>query len=438
MATLSIPGSLTLEAVMRLSGALWQTEDVIELRVPNDISTRSLLAYPACMQAVITWGQRPGPRPLKTNFPSDKEAITRLLMRNEIVLLACIYATNISNNTGEDITLLVHRLLNTVVKVKGEFPQKSEGRSVGSSRSVIAVDHVPDFSAPPELYRRVTRDGRQQALIDEQTSSQYVHENLSSTALERLQDVKLPLGLKVLQMSQLSSKNLGHNVETGNNLGRILFELVQNTHSHARNRVDGRRLERSVRLVHVRSTRETRQSLLTANPDDQELTDYLRKLPLDLPVGHRSSNHEMRNSDDTLRFVVVSVLDSGPGIGPTEAWAAGERSPSLSPNVEKEHLLRALQKETAGMARPLRGIGLRRVQRLLTEVGGYARLQSGYSQLTRNFVSSDFQENQNQSHVWTHSALGANNLHNQGEFRTSGTLVSMVIPVYRLGGRKSG
>lgn len=437
MVRLSVPANLSLSAAIDLLDALWAADEVVELGIPNEIRTRSLVAYPAFMQAVITWGKRRGSRPLITNFPEDKEIISRFLQRNEIALIACVYATHIYNRDGQDVTLMIHSLLPHAVEGKSQLPQREEGQSLGSSRSIIAIDHVTQFSAPPELYRSVWRGGRMTSLIDEQTAAQYVHENLSGEALERLSEVRLPLGLKILQMSQLSLKSLGDNIEVGAHLGRILFELVQNTHLHARHEVDGRSLERSVRLVHVRSIHETRHQVLGANQEDPDLVSYLKALPSDFPVGHPGSVNEARNEHDRLRFVIVSVVDSGPGIGAKEAWASGARTGITSPSAETEHLVHALRKDTAGMGRPLRGIGLKRVQQLLSEVGGYARIQTGFSTITRNFIEAGYGDVEDQSAAWNLSSLGKNETENTSEFRVEGTLITMVIPVYRLGGRKA-
>jgi hypothetical protein len=331
---------------------------------------------------------------------------------------------------------MIHSLLPKAVSEKSQLPQKADGQSLGTSRSIIAVDHVTEFAAPQELYRFGWRAGRKSALIDEQTAAQYVHENLSGEALERLHEVRLPLGLKILQMSQLTPHSLGHNVETGSHLGRILFELVQNTHLHARHEVDGRSLERSVRLVHVRSIHQTRQKMLIANSEDPNLASYLKSLPSDLPVGHPASAEVAKAESDLLRFVVVSVLDSGPGIGAKEAWASGMRS-EISASTETQYLLEALRKDSAGMGRPMRGIGLKRVQELLSEIGGYARMQTGNITLSRNFIGSHYGVVQDQSQAWNLTTLGATRQPMQNPLRVSGTLITMVIPVYRLGGRRA-
>ena len=433
---LSIPANLNLDAAIDLVGALAKANEVVELRIPNEVKTLSLVAYPAFMQAVVTWGQRRGERVLRTNFPNDKEIVARYLRRNEIALLACIYATSIYGKGDENLTTMIHSLLSQTVSEKSELPQKADGQSLGTSRSIIAVDHVNEFAAPQELYRFGWRAGRRSAFIDEQTAAQYVHENLSGEALERLHEVRLPLGLKILQMSQLTPHSLGHNVETASHLGRILFELVQNTHLHARHEVDGRALERSVRLVHVRSIHQTRHKMLVANSEDPDLASYLESLPSDLPVGHPASAEEAKVESDLLRFVVVSVLDSGPGIGAKEAWASGIRS-EISATTETQYLLEALRKDSAGMGRPMRGIGLKRVQELLSEIGGYARMQTGNSNISRNFVDSHYGTVRDQSQAWNLTTLGANRQSIQDPPRVSGTLITMVIPVYRLGGRRA-
>lgn len=400
------------------------------IRIPNTITTRSLTAQPALFQAIITWGQRSTDRFLVTYLGNNQDANLRALERNECLLVACLFASRIDNVSGSDITLEIKSLLPKVLERKLDLPQKRSGTKVGSVRSVIAVDHLPDFAFPAALYREGAGLGGDVFGIDEKTKPKYFLHGLENRSQQELDLIKLPLGFKICTMSSITADPKIN--EAAVLLGEALFELFQNTHVHARKRVDGTSIEKSLRMIHVRAIEEDRISLLSADEEDTELAIYLSRVPANAPVNFSHQPAELPAPEDHLRFVAVSVIDSGPGIGPRESWTSGNQSRELNVEDDVHYIKNALAKEGTGLGRPMRGKGLQNVQELMSMLGGFARIGTAKTTASRDFLAHPFVQGEQRDAYWTYRSLVPKVEQSDPEIGASGTVITMVLPIYKL------
>lgn len=425
-----IPSSLSNDAADRLLKILAEESSPPTLRIPSKIKTRSLTAQPALLQAIITWGQLGSKRHLSTFLTQDRDLTLRTLDRNECLLTACLFATEIADAGGVDITLNIKALLPLVLKDKTDLPQKRSGQRVGTSRSIMAVDHMPRFAYPLSLYREGSTYDEEPFVIDDKVKPKYYLPGLENRTQEELDTIRLPLGFKACDMSQVASDPVIN--EAAVPLGEIIFELFQNTHVHARKRVDGTNLEKSVRMLHVRALEERRGDLLSVDPDDAELRSYLENVPALAPVNMNRGRLAESLLNDQLRFVVVSVLDCGPGIGPRESWTSGNQSNALSQVDDVAYIKAALAKRGTTLGRPLRGKGLQNVQALLSMLGGYARISTGTTKISRDFISRPFGRGDSEADRWVFENLVQASDGESDQIGTCGTAVTMVLPIYRL------
>lgn len=424
---LRISGSLTNDDANKLLRLVATGPSSPTLQIPSNIRTKSLIAQPAVLQAIITWGQHGPKRRLATYLGQDREATLRTLGRNECLLTACLFATEILDGGGEDITLEVKSLLPLVLRDKADLPQKRSGQSVGSVRSIMAVDHMPLFAHPLSLYREASTYDDEPFVIDDQVKPKYYLPGLENRRRDELDSIRLPLSFKVCAMSQISDDPALN--EAAVPLGEIIFELFQNTHVHGRKMVDGTAIEKSLRMIHIRAVEEQRNELLATEPGDGELQKYLMNVPALAPI-NMSYRPVVENApDDQLRFVVVSIVDSGPGIGPRESWTSGNQTAVLTAAENVAYVKAALAKEGTTLGRPLRGKGLYKVQSLLSMLGGYARISTGTTVTSRDFISRPFGAADSTSDHWVFESRFQDE---EGRIGTSGTCITLVLPMYRL------
>lgn len=345
------------------------------LYVPSKVSFKGTVAASLATQAVITWGTKPAAAVLQTNLDVDAPRVSEALERNAPLLTAIHLARTVIDAAGNDITDRARALAEAATASSSDLPQLGTGVSVGTNRTVMAVDHIPDFEKPRGLYPHPA--------LDEAARPFYAgYDRMDVSKLRG----RAPLGHRALGVGPLNPEGFGDKYSaTGRALGMLLFELVQNTDLHARRTARGHTLPKSVRLVQLRGYSQTRTTM-SQTSDRNDLSNYYQRVP---SVG----------GDDQLRFLTVSVLDSGPGLARTLLARENEFSPT--PDKELEYFLRALRMTSRGRTRePMRGMGLRRVQRFLSALGGYARIRSGRFEVYRDFTRFPYLEGADDERFW--------------------------------------
>lgn len=430
---LSVPAQVKSEVAEELLTEVERGEAERILRLPNQVKTTSLYAFPALIQAVLTWGKRSRTRVLSTYLTADPARDMEILERNEVLLVACWHATKVINQRGDDITFDVRKILRAVTRNKQDIPQKRSSQAVRPSASVIILDGDSEFGHPESLYRALGTDAHEAYLIDELTKPKYFMDMPEGERADLFMKRRLPLGVKACQLTNMPVGTLGARINhLAKPLGRILFELVQNTHVHATKDVTGNLIWGSIRMVHVKAIEGFRSKLTESESADRSSGEFFSQLPASNYV--RKDGSEMPADalkDDYIRAIAVSVIDSGPGFGPKEAWSSGRRNDHLDLDDEVSFALSALRKVGTTVERPLRGRGLRDVQRLLTEYGGYCTIRSGRFSATRNFRTHPFSDTASDPSLWTVQELGYREDARSVDVSPVGTAVTVVVPIQR-------
>lgn len=415
MVGLRVPQKLRSEHVGPLLERIARSTDF--LNVPTKISTTDPLALPLALQSVVTWSRFNNGGVVRSTLEFASPHAPTALQRNVVLLTAVLMASTVETVSGEDVTGLARTAARAALADANTFPSRASGQSVGADRSVVAADHVPGAEYPAGLYRRVENRATREVVheIDGYARELYARDHVDAN---RRSD--WPVGWRVLDMGRVSRI---HNHEAlddfraeANELGQVLFELMQNTHDHARTDEAGYTMRRSVRGIHVRSLTQTRGELIAGAAAHRDLAEYFSQLP-EKPGADRAADA------DRLRVLAVSVFDSGPGLAARLLWEEGIRYNASEPK-ELSAMLGALRRSDA-TGTGLRGMGLTRVQRYLTEAGGYAMVRAGRFHLSRDFRRFAFQETSDNPRHWYGNVKEPST-----RTRASGTVFTVVVPTY--------
>ncbi|MCT9819285.1 hypothetical protein N3K63_03185 [Microbacterium sp. W1N] len=373
------------------------------LSVPKSLSYVNALSVTSIAQAVITWGTHPATSTLITDLDLEDVDAARVLSRNAVLMTAIELADEIQRPDGADVTDRCKALAAfTLRHWSSDVPQIASGVEVGTDRTVMAVDHEPALRSPRGMYPRGDLDEQARPFFAGRAHAD-VHQMRG----------RHPFGHRVLGVSGQRPPNWADRyAATGHALGVVLFELFQNTDLHARLSVHGKLLPKSVRLMHARGFAQTRDVLSRSDPDNRGLMEYFARTSARESGGH------------TARFLSVSVLDSGPGMAGTLLRRQNITRPE-SPQQELTYFLRALRMTSGGSTRePMRGLGLRRVQSLLSALGGFARIRSGRFEIQRDFVRHPFDGPDERESMWW-----GNVAEPRPTQKVAGTAITLLLPI---------
>lgn len=374
---ISLPAKVSAARVAALTSAV--SDGTRRLVLPARPTYSSPLSVSLVTQAVLTWGTHPAASTVATDLDLNDPRAEEVLARNSPLLAATQLATTIETREGVNVTERVRAIASAALDLSSDLPQAGTGASVGSDRTIIAVDHVPDRDRPRGIYPR--------GQLDEAARPFFAGKIGMDTRGFR---GRLPLGHRALAVGGQLPNSWGEKYAgAGSALGMILFELLQNTDIHARNTVYGKPLPRSVRLAHIRGIGQTRDVLARSEPANHHLMRFYSQAQAADGAAAR----------DWLRFIVVSVIDSGPGLART--LLRRENIVAPSPRQEMQYFLRALRMTSSGSTRePMRGLGLRRVQTFVSALGGYARVRSGRYEVHRDFVLHPYSRADDNERAW--------------------------------------
>lgn len=417
MPVLRIPQKLTSAHLDPLLEDLARSTEPLHL--PAKIATTDPLALPVALQSVLTWSKFNAGGIVRTSFDfGDGDYAAAALQRNVVLLAGVLMASRVETLSGGDATSAARQIARAALSAATTFPTRATGQAVGADRSVIAADHVAGLEYPAGLYRRVENRATHEVAheIDGNARELYAREHVDAD-----RRVDWPLGWRVLDMGGGSRTTQAYTRELFESeayqLGQVLFELMQNTHDHARSDDAGFSLRRSVRGIHVRAHAQTRGQLMSGAAAHRDLAEFFARLP-------ESPGNSALSDDDRLRVLSVSVFDSGPGLAARILWEQGFRY-NFSAGDELRAMLIALRRSDAGSKSGLRGMGLTRVQRYLTKVGGYAMVRAGQYRLSRDFRRFAFEEEADNPRRWYGSVSEPT-----VQTRATGTLFTIVIPTY--------
>lgn len=165
-------------------------------------------------------------------------------------------------------------------------------------------------------------------------------------------------------------------------VGEMLFELVQNTEWHAAKWAGGR-TGANCRAITFREYSYDRDQLQAAEAFDPNFVAYVR-------AAADYAQQRVGRRVERAIFGSVTVIDSGVGLARSVALSLDEEH-LLSGETEVRYLIAALSKNLKRRRVDLGNIGLARVQQSLTNLNGFMSIRTGTVELLRDFVTNPFE-----------------------------------------------
>jgi hypothetical protein len=159
-------------------------------------------------------------------------------------------------------------------------------------------------------------------------------------------------------------------------IGEVLFELVQNTEWHTARRPGGR-TGRNVRVITFDRVVMGAQQIAALREEDSSFARYVENCL-------RVHSQGARN----VTLGVASIIDTGVGFARTAALASGA---TVDESNEISFLIAALGKTVRTSRAQMGDIGIPRVQQLLSNLRGFMLVRSGRIEVRRDFIERPFE-----------------------------------------------
>lgn len=376
----------------------------VTLQLSDSLSSRTPGQYGAWMQLVLTWGQTVNERPLVL----ERRTFERMTERgsvSDIELLAVFLATKVLVEE-QDVTTDAQSRARVVLKSRKTLTAH-RGDGGAESMSLLLAAHTFSNRTSPDLHAP-----SQGELAVEETARTLYHDLWPLPAapetlrapLTEFGEVTVPhpsphirrtrddgqaaptLGARAPRVRGLAL-GLATRVRQQpkplhDEVGEILFELVQNTEWHA-STWPGGRTGANCRAVTFREYRYTREDLEHAAEFDPQFVTYAR-------AAVDNARDQTRQRVDAVAFGAVTVIDSGVGLARSVALSFNEDH-LLNAGTEISYLIEALRKNLKRRRLDLGNIGLSRVQQSLTNLSGFMSIRTGNVELLRDFVARPFE-----------------------------------------------
>ncbi len=383
-------------------------ESEVALHLADNLRAHTPGQFTAWMQLVLTWGQKFAARQLQL---SD-ETLNRVAADGELSdleVLAMYLASSITSADGTDVTADVAPKARLVLERRRVLTRhKGDG---SPSLSLILAQHSLTNRVSPELHARWNA-----ADAVEETARTLYHDIwVDSGGASDLRKPLLEFGERALppqsptHVSRVVSpiqeddspfRSLGSRAPrirglalamatevrqrekpVHDEIGEVLFELVQNTQWHA-TKWGGGTTGANCRLLHMREF-DFDPAADTDVSYDPSYVAYAR-------AAVREAERRSGNPITRATFGAVSVIDSGVGLARSAALSM-EEGHLLNPHSEIRYLIAALNKSLKVRRADMGNIGLSRVQQLLTNLRGYMSIRTGTVQIRRDFVTNPLQ-----------------------------------------------
>jgi Histidine kinase-, DNA gyrase B-, and HSP90-like ATPase. len=202
--------------------------------------------------------------------------------------------------------------------------------------------------------------------------------------------------------------------ESATTVSNILWELIKNTHEHAR--TDGLnqvKLLPNTRGVFMKIHRSSRLNFLK-DAENRGLSEYYLHFP---------------DSQD-LFFLEISVFDSGPGLVKRFLGKSWKDDIAIIEDVDtvKKCLIKG-QTSIEGAKGDKKGYGLDSVLKLLSEKRGFLSVRTGRVWLYRDLIATPYIRTQNFNEIQLYD-WGTNSDSDYTKFsNTDGTLITLALPL---------
>lgn len=181
---------------------------------------------------------------------------------------------------------------------------------------------------------------------------------------------------------ELASQHRSREKPVYDEVGEMLFELVQNTEWHA-SKWPGGRTGANCRVVSFREYSFDPGQLNAAEIFDPNFVKYVR-------AAAQSAQRRLKRKVTRVTLGSATVIDSGVGLARSVAMSLDEEH-LLTPQTEVSYLIKALSKNLKRRRVDLGNIGLARVQQSLTNLSGFMSIRTGTVEILRDFVTTPFE-----------------------------------------------
>lgn len=364
---ITIPSKFTLGSIDSLLKDVLKNPESV-LHFPSDIQLRSVLSSAAYIQFVITWASISNNR--EVQFTISKREHLQFLASSPETLIPLLLAKKawvvypgIENPEPLDIAGLKNNGLSIFSPLEGGGVQKTlfgndelefgEIPSKGPKVHLIAADGEARHAHPNWFYTGA-QDSRQIRDSDDLSS-------LARNVLNLIRDY--------------STKKLGGWVDgLPENLGSMLYELIDNTHKWGREEASGEP---------IKMVRGALFDVKFEYPGNRtRMSDIASDIPL---ISDFISFHSNQNKTQNLGLLEMSVFDSGIGLPKRELLRLNQNNPTIE--QEYESTLKCMQKWGTTSGQKGRGLGLDRVLELAAERQGFIYLRTGRLVLYRDFAN---------------------------------------------------
>jgi hypothetical protein len=410
---ISIPPTLTLGSIDTLLKKVLDAPEA-GLRFPAKIELRSMLSSAAYIQFLLTWARFSNNR--EVQFTVAKHEHLPFLASAPETVLPLLLAKKASFRLGQsnifepiDITDLKNKGLDIFAPIEGGGIQKSlfgndepefnDIPSKGPKVHLLAADG--EFShAYPNWFYSGARESRQIRDADDLSS----------------------LVRNVLNLIRNHSINRYGSWVDGlsENLGSMLYELIDNTHKWGRQNTSGEPIAMF------------RGALFDVKFDHPGDKTRMANIATDIPlIADFVTYHSQQPQTRNLGLMEMSVFDGGIGLPTRELLRRGQVEPTIQ--QEYEATLSCLKKWGTTSGQKGRGLGLDRVLELASSRQGFVYLRTGRIVLYRDFANqpTSSQEESNKNLAFEKHMLfdGASQGNTPTEnISVCGTLLSVILP----------
>lgn len=377
-----------------------RAEDVAELRIVGEPSAKNPLDHGRALQFVLTWGAVPATS--KLVFSAGSGWWTQL-ETSPLVTVAAVLADVSFDAEGADVTNEVSDVSHDLLERYNRLGEVDFAGAEATSAHIVLPTHVPRLSHSPDTHSfedgawRVDEEARTlyHAVWPEPDKPSTVREPWFHLGEKRVTTAK---GTTVVrrfsregedEFRTLAERTLrprgsaraaamGYRVREKtpeDELGEVLFELIQNTQWHGLD--SAAESGRSLRVLRFAVQNYTETDLPAIEAEDPALAEYLAAA---LRLGGTSSG-----TAPVLTLGIASIIDSGLGLARSVAGNLGKLD-ELDEPTEIEYLRMALNKTVKTSFRHLGNIGLPRVQLLMTNLRGFMTIRTGSLELRRDFI----------------------------------------------------
>jgi hypothetical protein len=362
MTEIRVSGSATIsnieDILLKLEGVKDQT---IYLSLPRNLRHARFGGLSSLLQAIASCTKR---NKLQLILYDDGSSNPESIIRSVITLPHCLIGIIFSDsvfikNSTIDVTAIAKRAAFAQAEsichidyTGGSVQITKEIRQImrGGSSIFIAVDNISE-------YCQLFYDGKLLRPEDQM-----------STLLEETIDASISVTKRMYGM---------HYKTAISEISSILFELFSNTHDHARKKIDGQELSKSIRGLSISSHLQLTRSL--------EIKDEY------VPINNYIERILLQNKNrSSINFIELSIFDNGPGI------ARRQKGLEILDSDEEFRVVNNcfMGKSNIGND-PHKGYGLQRVALLAKKIDAFIRYRSGSLDL---FYDRELQKRQSQIH----------------------------------------